>query len=178
MRAAQQQAPPTERVSELIGRLKAAAADPDSPVDLASPSLSDSPSPTRSRRYRGEPSAVFDDSSESTEDSDEFEEDLLADAGLSWRRVSWSFRVIRLGSNLANWLALLSAVGELAEVSRLAHTKRARPQPAGLQRAIAAGATPCRLDGFVGQKLRLGGHALGADPTYLLYLPFGPHGGI
>ena len=45
MRAAQQQAPPTERVSELIGRLKAAAADPDSPVDLtqASPSLSDSP---------------------------------------------------------------------------------------------------------------------------------------
>ena len=38
-----------------------------------------------SRRYRGEPSAVFDDSSESTEDSDEFEEDLLKDAGLSWR---------------------------------------------------------------------------------------------
>ena len=86
MRAAQQQAPPTERVSEFIARLKEAAADPDSPVDLtqASPSLSDSPSPpTRSRRYRGEPSAVFDDSSESTEDSDEFDEQLTA--GVSWR---------------------------------------------------------------------------------------------
>ena len=29
-----------------------------------------------------------------------------------------------------------------------------------------------------GQKLRLGGDALGADPTYLLYLPFWSHGGI
>ena len=31
---------------------------------------------------------------------------------------------------------------------------------------------------FPGQKLRLGGDALGADPTYLLYLPFRSHGGI
>ena len=31
---------------------------------------------------------------------------------------------------------------------------------------------------FAGQKLRLGGDALGADPTYLLYLPFRSHGGI
>ena len=31
---------------------------------------------------------------------------------------------------------------------------------------------------FPGLKLRLGGDALGADPTYLLYLPFRPHGGI
>ena len=48
MRAAQQQAPPTERVSEFIARLKEAAADPDSPVDLtqASPSLSESSPPT------------------------------------------------------------------------------------------------------------------------------------
>ena len=85
MRAAQQQAPRTERVSELIGRLRAAAADPDSPVDLtqASPSLSDSSPPTSRPRYRGEPSAVFDDSSESTEDSDEFDEQLTA--GVSWR---------------------------------------------------------------------------------------------
>eukprot|EP01045_Picozoa_sp_COSAG04_P036906 COSAG04_NODE_9188_length_889_cov_13.013924_1_plen_262_part_10 len=29
---------------------------------------------------------------------------------------------------------------------------------------------------FPGQKLRLGGDALGADPTYLLYLPFGSRG--
>ena len=29
---------------------------------------------------------------------------------------------------------------------------------------------------FPGQKLRLGGDALGADPTYLLYLPFRSHG--
>ena len=51
MRAAQQQAPPTERVSEFIARLKEAAADPDSPVDLtqASPSLSDSSPPTSLR---------------------------------------------------------------------------------------------------------------------------------
>ena len=46
--------------------------------------------------------------------------------------------VSSLGSNLANWLALLPAVGELAEASRLAHPKRAPPQPPGLQRAIAA----------------------------------------
>ena len=31
---------------------------------------------------------------------------------------------------------------------------------------------------FLGQKLRLGGDALGANPTYLLYLPFRSHGGI
>ena len=31
---------------------------------------------------------------------------------------------------------------------------------------------------FAGQKLRLGGDALGADPTYLLYLPFRSHEGI
>ena len=31
---------------------------------------------------------------------------------------------------------------------------------------------------FRGQKLRLGGDALGADPTYLLYLPSRPYGGI
>ena len=29
---------------------------------------------------------------------------------------------------------------------------------------------------FQGQKLRLGGDALGADPTYLLYLPSRPRG--
>ena len=29
-----------------------------------------------------------------------------------------------------------------------------------------------------GQKLRLGGDALGADPTYLLYLPSRSYGGI
>ena len=31
---------------------------------------------------------------------------------------------------------------------------------------------------FPGQKLRLGGDAMGADPTYLLYLPSRSHGGI
>ena len=31
---------------------------------------------------------------------------------------------------------------------------------------------------FSGQKLRLGGDALGADPTYLLYLPSRPRGGL
>ena len=31
---------------------------------------------------------------------------------------------------------------------------------------------------FPGQKLRLGGDALGADPTYLLYLPSRSRGGI
>ena len=31
---------------------------------------------------------------------------------------------------------------------------------------------------FPGHKLRLGGDALGADPTYLLYLPFRSHGAI
>ena len=31
---------------------------------------------------------------------------------------------------------------------------------------------------FPGQKLRLGGDALGADPTYLLYLAYRSHGGI
>ena len=29
---------------------------------------------------------------------------------------------------------------------------------------------------FLGQKLRLGGDALGADPTYLLYLPYRSQG--
>ena len=38
----------------------------------------------------------------------------------------------------------------------------------------------CTLAAFnlAGQKLRLGGESLGADPTYLLYLPFRSYGGI
>ena len=36
----------------------------------------------------------------------------------------------------------------------------------------------CTLGHFPGQKLRLGGDALGADPTYLLYLPSRSRGGL
>ena len=57
-----------------------------------------------------------------------------------WRRVSWPFRVIRLGSNLVNWLVLLPAVGELAEVfgwptqsapslSQLVYSEQSLPVP-------------------------------------------------
>ena len=36
----------------------------------------------------------------------------------------------------------------------------------------------CLRETTSGQKLRLGGDTLGADPTYLLHLPFRSHGGI
>ena len=48
-------------------------------------------------------------------------------------------------------------------------------QPKAPPKDLASAALPRH---FSGQKLRLGGDALGADPTYLLYLPFRPHGGI
>ena len=39
-------------------------------------------------------------------------------------------------------------------------------------------ASTARSRHFLGQKLRLGGESLGADPTYLLYLPSRSRGGI
>ena len=59
---------------------------------------------------------------------------------------------------------------------------RGTPPPQTRLQCPVAGADPqassVQVWPFPGQKLRLGGDALGADPTYLLYLPFRSHGGI
>ena len=44
--------------------------------------------------------------------------------------------------------------------------------------AAAAVVAGWQIPVHLGQKLRLGGGALGADPTYLLYLAYRSHGGI
>ena len=50
------------------------------------------------------------------------------------------------------------------------------------ERWLLSGCKPpvrnCVVNHLPGQKLRLGGDALGADPTYLLYLPSRSRGGI
>ena len=43
---------------------------------------------------------------------------------------------------------------------------------------IGSRASAAHSQHFPGQKLRLGGHGLGADPTYLLYLPSRSRGGL
>ena len=43
---------------------------------------------------------------------------------------------------------------------------------------IGSRASAAHSQHFPGQKLRLGGHGLGADPTYLLYVPSRSRGGL
>ena len=50
------------------------------------------------------------------------------------------------------------------------------PQQHHRRRRVCPQASAAHSRHFQGQKLRLGGDALGADPTYLLYLPSGSRG--
>ena len=83
--------------------------------------------------------------------------------------------------------ALSCEPGGLAAGVRLGVRRQAgaaEKVPLGVRRAPVAQQTPesgnrrCSVQSqhFLGQKLRLGGDALGADPTYLLYLPSRPQG--
>ena len=51
-------------------------------------------------------------------------------------------------------------------------------QSMGPRAGVGPQASSVQVWHFPGQKLRLGGGALGADPTYLLYIPFRSYGGI
>ena len=72
------------------------------------------------------------------------------------------------------WLFTRGVDGTL-EASNLTQPSQTRPPATGLPRTKDS---TLQVWHFPGQKLRLGGGAMGADPTYLFYLPFRSRGGI